>query len=67
MLRRVARRVRDTEIERGVREPSLLQVLAYARAADVPVEALIDDELDFAKQLVHRRVTRAYAKFYESE
>lgn len=35
-----------SDYERGVREPSLLQVLAYARAAGVPVEVLIDDELN---------------------
>lgn len=40
-----------SDYERGVREPSLLQVLAYARAAGVPVEVLIDDELDLPDYL----------------
>lgn len=40
-----------SDYERGVREPSLLQVLAYARAAGVPVEALIDDGLDLPDYL----------------
>lgn len=41
-----------SDYERGVREPSLLQLLAYARAAGVPVEMLIDDELDLPNFLV---------------
>jgi hypothetical protein len=36
---------RICEYEKGVREPNLLVLLAYARAGDVPVEKLIDDEL----------------------
>src|SRR5712692_6328746 len=32
--------------ERGEREPPLPVLLAYARLAKVPMEALIDDELD---------------------
>jgi len=32
--------------ERGIREPPLLIVLAYARVAAVPVEMLIDDARD---------------------
>lgn len=32
--------------ESGGREPSLLVLLAYARAADVSVESLIDDDLE---------------------
>jgi transcriptional regulator with XRE-family HTH domain len=37
---------RLSEYESGRREPNLLLVLRYARAAKVPVENLIDDELD---------------------
>jgi transcriptional regulator with XRE-family HTH domain len=37
--------------ERGVREPSLLVVLQYARTAGIYVEALIDDELDLPDKL----------------
>ena len=33
------------EYEAGKREPNLLIILAYARAANVPVEYLIDDDL----------------------
>ena len=32
--------------ESGVRVPNLLVVLAYARIAGVPMETLVDDELD---------------------
>jgi transcriptional regulator with XRE-family HTH domain len=37
---------RLSEFESGRREPNLLIVLRYARAAKVPVENLIDDELE---------------------
>jgi transcriptional regulator with XRE-family HTH domain len=37
--------------ESGNREPSLLVLLAYARAANVAVEALIDDDLDLPEKL----------------
>jgi len=36
---------RVSEYEAGRREPNLLTILAYARAARVPVEKIIDDEL----------------------
>jgi transcriptional regulator with XRE-family HTH domain len=42
---------RVSAYERGVREPSLPVLLRYARAANVSVEALIDDELDLPKKL----------------
>ena len=42
---------RVSAFERGVREPSLPVLLMYARAANVSVEALIDDELDLPKKL----------------
>ena len=35
-----------TEYEHGRREPNLLLILKYARLAEVPVENLIDDNLD---------------------
>ena len=35
-----------SEFESGQREPSLLVLLRYARAAGVTLEKLIDDELD---------------------
>lgn len=37
--------------ERGVREPPLPVLLQYARAANVLVEVLIDDELDLPARL----------------
>lgn len=40
--------------ERGVREPPLVVVLKYARAANIMVEALIDDDLDLPKKLPAR-------------
>ena len=36
---------RISEYESGTREPSLMTVLAYARAAKIPVEKIIDDKL----------------------
>jgi transcriptional regulator with XRE-family HTH domain len=35
-----------SEWERGRREPNLSLILKYARLAEVPVENLIDDDLD---------------------
>ena len=40
-----------SHFETGKREPSLLILLQYARAANVYVEALIDDELDLPDRL----------------
>jgi transcriptional regulator with XRE-family HTH domain len=37
--------------ESGAREPSLLVLLEYARAANVSVETLIDDSLDLPAKL----------------
>ena len=37
--------------ERGVREPPLLIVLAYARAANVYADVLLDDEFDLPLQI----------------
>jgi transcriptional regulator with XRE-family HTH domain len=42
---------RISAYERGVREPPLLVLLKYARAANVPVEALIDDDQDLPNKL----------------
>jgi transcriptional regulator with XRE-family HTH domain len=36
---------RVSEYESGVREPNLLTILAYSRAAGVPVEKIIGDKL----------------------
>jgi transcriptional regulator with XRE-family HTH domain len=35
-----------SKYERGIREPALSVLLKYARAADVNVEVLMDDDLD---------------------
>jgi transcriptional regulator with XRE-family HTH domain len=35
-----------SDYERGVRVPSLLEVLAYARAAGVSMDVLVDDALE---------------------
>jgi transcriptional regulator with XRE-family HTH domain len=37
--------------ERGVREPPSLILLAYARAANIYVEVLLDDDLDLPESL----------------
>lgn len=42
---------RVSAYERGVREPTLIVLLAYARAANVSVEALIDDALNLPHKL----------------
>lgn len=42
---------RISAYERGVREPPLLTLLEYSRAANVSMEALIDDELDLPERL----------------
>ena len=42
---------RISEYERGLREPPLPILLRYARAAGVPTEVLIDDELDLPDKL----------------
>lgn len=42
---------RISAYERGVREPPLLTMLGYAQAANVLVEALIDDGLDLPERL----------------
>jgi len=40
-----------SEYETGKREPSLLMLLEYARIAGIPMEVLIDDNLDLPKHL----------------
>lgn len=40
-----------SKYERGVREPSLIVLLRYARAAGVSTDVLIDDELDVPSKL----------------
>lgn len=40
-----------SEYESGKREPPLPVLLQYARAAEVPLEDLVDDEMDLPKKL----------------
>lgn len=40
-----------SEFETGKREPSLLIILRYARAANVSTDVLIDDDLDLPEKL----------------
>jgi transcriptional regulator with XRE-family HTH domain len=42
---------RISEYEQGIREPSLLTLLEYSRAAGVHMEVLADDELDLPAKL----------------
>ncbi len=44
-----------SHFETGKREPPLLVLLRYARAVNVAVEALIDDELDLPDKLPSSR------------
>ena len=64
MLRRLGleesmKYTRISEYELGIREPSLMTLLQYARAAGVCVDMLIDDDLDLPEKLPntpkHRR------------
>ncbi|MBV9924479.1 MAG: helix-turn-helix transcriptional regulator [Acidobacteria bacterium] len=43
-----------SEFERGKREPSLLYLLAVARLAGLPLEAMVDDEMDLPEKLPRR-------------
>ena len=43
-----------SEYELGKREPSLLFLLAVARIADLPMEVLVDDNLDMPEKLQAR-------------
>lgn len=40
-----------SDYERGEREPTLLILLEYARAANISTDVLIDDKLDLPKRL----------------
>jgi len=43
-----------SEFERGLREPSLLVLLQYARIAGVSTDTLIDDDLELPAKLKRR-------------
>jgi transcriptional regulator with XRE-family HTH domain len=40
-----------SKYERGVREPSLVILLRYARAAGICLDSLVDDEIDLPAKL----------------
>jgi transcriptional regulator with XRE-family HTH domain len=42
---------RISEYESGKREPTLMTVLQYARVAGIPMEDIVDDELDLPSKL----------------
>lgn len=42
---------RISEYEQGKREPNLMTLLAYARAASVHLEDIVDDDLDLPRKL----------------
>ncbi len=44
-----------SDYERGDREPSLIVLLQYSRAAGIHMEVLADDELDLPTRLPARR------------
>lgn len=46
---------RISEFETGKREPPLLIILLYARAANVWMDVLVDDEMDLPAKLPARR------------
>ncbi len=46
---------RISEYEQGIREPSLIVLLQYSRAAGIHMEVLADDELDLPTRLPARR------------
>lgn len=55
MLKRLAldddmKYARISEYEQGVREPSLLTLLAYSRAAGIHMEVLADDRVDLPRK-----------------
>ena len=45
-LQESMKHTRISEYELGIREPSLMTLLQYARAARVSTDVLIDDEMD---------------------
>ena len=59
MLRRLGlqefmKYTRISEYELGIREPSLMTLLQYARAANISTDVLIDDEVDLPEQKTRR-------------
>jgi transcriptional regulator with XRE-family HTH domain len=63
-LEEVMKDARISEYESGLREPSLMTVLEYARVAGVHMEALVDDNLNLPDKLPgdvkHEAIKRKY-------
>jgi transcriptional regulator with XRE-family HTH domain len=49
--------------ELGSREPSLVLLLEYARAAGVPMEVLVDDGLELPERIPNRVESKYLAKY----
>jgi transcriptional regulator with XRE-family HTH domain len=67
LIRRMGLQAKTTqadisEYERGEREPPLKVLLHYARAANVYVDTLIDDEIDLPEKLPPRRKSMGVRK-----
>ena len=56
-----------SKYERGLRVPSLLTLLKYARAANLIVDDLIDDELDLPEKLPTRLKGKAVKRKKSSD
>ena len=54
-----------SRFEQGKREPSLIILLEYARIAGVPMELLVDDELDLPQRLSLRSKSKTLKKGVE--
>jgi transcriptional regulator with XRE-family HTH domain len=51
---------RISEYERGIREPNLIVLLQYARAARISTDELIDDDIDVDALRIVRRSDRGH-------
>ena len=51
---------RISEYERGIREPNLIVLLHYARAARISTDELIDDDIDVDALRIVRRSDRGH-------
>lgn len=67
----VIRHARISDYELGLREPSLMVLLSYARLSRVHMEALVDDELDLPDKLPgkaeHETIKRQYTSRRKSK
>lgn len=51
-----------SRFEQGIREPSLLVLLAYARTANISVEVLIDADLELPVKIPAKRKAKSESK-----